>query len=525
MPLTRDEAAELVGRRHPEWVEFQKRWRWLQDSLEGGERYRHADYARGPFDAPAAPWYAFGLDFQTAEGHPFSFGQVVERNLVPHLSETSPENRDLYALRLHRTPVPALVGRIVRRYLSRTYARPVVRSGPPRLEAWWRDVDGLGTSVDAWFRKTVGPLLLTLGQLDLVVARPEAPEGALVRTRADQVRLGLDGVVAGYILPENLVWWRLDRRGRYEECLVHERGDDGRPAWRHWTAAGSDVYTDRGELVPGRSFAHDLGRPPIRRVFDERKLRCRHVGQSRMETIAELQKSIYNRRGELVLGDVTQCHAVLQGPEEYMDADSRVPLGPGGALPKKRSRDGNSYEGWEYIVPPQAGAAECRTHVQDDLDEALTDAALTKPAGMTAGSTVAQSGLSKSFDAREGNEVLSEVAATLRDAELAAAELVLLVAGDGRADGADLGAVRVEYPREFDLVSAEDLATALADLQAIAGALGALPETEAEVLKRLVGVLLPGLDEGRLAELRAEVDQAAAAAAGRADLAREAGVA
>src|SRR5947209_20404525 len=38
------EALELIGRRHPEWREHQLRWRWLLDSLEGGERYRQATY-------------------------------------------------------------------------------------------------------------------------------------------------------------------------------------------------------------------------------------------------------------------------------------------------------------------------------------------------------------------------------------------------------------------------------------------------------------------------------------------------
>src|SRR5580704_8223282 len=38
------QASELINRRHPEWREHQLRWRWLLDSLEGGERYRHAIY-------------------------------------------------------------------------------------------------------------------------------------------------------------------------------------------------------------------------------------------------------------------------------------------------------------------------------------------------------------------------------------------------------------------------------------------------------------------------------------------------
>ena len=35
---------EVIRRRHPEWREHHLRWRWMLDSLEGGERYRQAVY-------------------------------------------------------------------------------------------------------------------------------------------------------------------------------------------------------------------------------------------------------------------------------------------------------------------------------------------------------------------------------------------------------------------------------------------------------------------------------------------------
>ena len=152
----------------------------------------------------------------------------------------------------------------------------------------------------------------------------------------------------------------------------------------------------------------------------------------------------------------------------------------------------------------------------------LADAALIKPAGATEGTTISQSGVSKSFDAREGNDVLSEVAATLRDAEVAAASLALLVATDGRATDADLARISVDYPREYDLFSAEDLAAVMADIQALVTAAGMLPETEGEVLKRLIAVLLPGLDEPRMGELHDEIVSAVTSRAQRRDQEQEA---
>ena len=66
------------------------------------------------------------------------------------------------------------------------------------------------------------PALLVLGCIDVCLDHPKAPPGETIDTRADELRLGLDKCVASYILPENMVWWRLDAAGRYLECLVRE---------------------------------------------------------------------------------------------------------------------------------------------------------------------------------------------------------------------------------------------------------------------------------------------------------------
>lgn len=521
MPLDKDDAAKLIARRHSEWTEHQKRWRWLLDSYEGGERYRHADYKWGPFDAPRMPWYQMGAGWLGTSG--IRYGEVVERNLVPHISETTPEGKDDYSLRLQRTPIPKLLDFVVRRYLSRIYSEGIDRKGPASLVAWWDDVDGQGTAIGDWMRHTVAPLLLVLGQLDLVFGRPRLDEDVVVATRADQRRLGLDRVEAGYILPENLAWWSLDRSGRYREVLVFERREDepDEPFWRHWTAEESNLYAHNGDWVAAESFAHSFGRVPIVRVFDERKVRCRNVGQPRFEEAAERQKSVYNRESELALGDVVQSHAVLQGPEDYCGPDRKLAVGPGGMLPKKKSPDGDSYEGFEYIAPPQMGVIETRVHMQDDVDATLRSAYMLKPAGMVANSTTAQSGLSKMADLFEGSAVLAEAAQALRQAERVAAEFALVVAGDGRLDPADLDAVEVTYPVEFNLQSVEDLAAGLAELQAIVAQAGELPETESEGIARLITQLYVGLPKERLDELHREVTERIAAKATERDQARE----
>ena len=72
----------LIDRRHVEWVEHHKQWRFLADSLEGGSRYRHADYAVDPTRLPLNAWWQLGIsggvgpgagiDRVTSEGRPFT---------------------------------------------------------------------------------------------------------------------------------------------------------------------------------------------------------------------------------------------------------------------------------------------------------------------------------------------------------------------------------------------------------------------------------------------------------------------
>jgi hypothetical protein len=507
--LSPDIAGRLVTSRHPIWTEFNKHWRWLYDSYEGGDRYRFADYFRGPFEPWVDPLYAFGWDETTGQGLPFTYGMIVQRNLVPHATEKSKHGIAQYMQRLDLTPVPGVVDFVIERWLSRVFAGQITRVGPPALEAWWADCDGQGVDASCWFRGVVGPLLLALGQLDVVFGRPGATpeEQAQIATKADLARLKLDGLTASYIMPENMVWWRLGRGGQYLECLVHDRDEAGNTAWRHWTETESNCYTTQGVFLPAKSFVHGFGQVPIVRLFDKRLARCPFAGVSRVKQVAERQKSIYNRSSELHLNDVQQSHAQLMGPEDFLQADNTIPVGPGDVLPMKRNSGGDggaSYQGWEYIDAPKGGPESLRQNISDDIDEVLRVACILKPAGTAGAGTVGQSGLSKAYDSHDQNSALASVAQTLGDAETKAARLAAALLGVP-----ETAEIAVEYPSEFDLTDPADVAAVLAEVQTLAAQLGLLPETETEILQRVVTSLLPGIGEGRLAELHEEIAQAA----------------
>lgn len=539
MAMRRSDAQQLIKRRHPEWEEHWRSWRRLADGLEGGDRFRFADYTIapdadavsgrvvGPF-AAATPWRAGQASGPVAVGSadpatgliaPFSFGQAVERNLIPHAAEMGPDGIDLYLLRLARTPPPTDLRRVTESHLSKVFARDVRREGPKELADWWEDVDGAGTAIRSWMEDEVGPLLLALGQIDLCVDHPEPPAGLAdrIKTKRDLIDLGLTGAVASVILPENVLWWELDHRRRYREVLTLDRPDGGAGVFfLHWHAKGVDCYTPEGQPVPSRSREYGYGAPPIRRVFDRRKTRCRNVGQSRYAGINDLQIAAYNVASERELANVLQAHPQLQGPDEVL-RDGTVPMGPGNVLPMKALKDNqgrtSGYQPWLFLDPPQGAHAALRESIQDYDERIDRNAALAKPAGYSSGPTVSQSGVSKAFDQQDGNALLARVSEVLERAERVAAELALAALSDKPSSPDRLASVVVEYPKTFDLWTAGDVADSLQAVQTGASQAGALPLTEAALLKRLVCVSLVGVEEEEIKRYQAEIDEFFAARA------------
>ncbi len=506
----------------PEWTRHVLRWRWLLDSWEGGEAYRLAEYGRD----------LRGLPIRNLKRHKREYPDQnaslpINVSRPPGSDPLFQADDDDYQLRLARTPVPTFVAEAVSIHLARIYAQEVQRneSAPAEVKTWWENVDGLGTSVDDWMRDTVAPLLAVLGQLDLVFEHPSPDPSVPIRSRADELALRLDDLEASYILPENMPWWKMDRRGEYLECLVREECD-GETRWRYWDRQVWCLYDCKGKPIPPgtpsgetsdsvrhASFdkpipqPHSYGCVPIVRVFDRKRPRSKEIGLPRYEAVAELQREFYNRDSELILSDTTQAHPLLQGPEDFVQADGTIPIGPSWLLPKKKNSQGGSatYEGFEVVDFPKGGADSLRSNKTDLRDAADRSACLTKPAGAagTDGNTVSQSGVSKRLDAADGNTLLTAVAGCLERCEKAAVGKIKQI----QKVAAKPDASEVVYPREFDLYSTDELADAWAKLQTLLSMAGAAPELELALGRKLIRLLLPGAPDKQLAEYDTELEE------------------
>jgi hypothetical protein len=546
-----DESIEgklIVRRRHVDWLEHQIRWRWLMDSLEGGDRYRNAVYGADRRGLPCRNLFRHKREYPDPQQFPQSHqgfagfsgavdSQALEISHGPFPGMLGSDAAatamdDDYELRRSRTPVPEFVAEAIEIHLAKVYDQEVVRDGTPDLVAWWKDVDGGGTPIDDYMRETIAPLLLVLGCIDICLDHPEAPPGETVKTRADELRLGLDQVVASYILPMNMVWWRTDSAGRYLECLVREyidpadRMDHDKNGnaidpedpgnigeswrrdyvrWRLWRCDESILYNFDGSEILNR-VPHNFGRVPIVRLIDLKKHRTRTVGKSRYEAIAEYQREFYNRDSELILSDTLQAHPFLSGPEDYCKADNTLSIGPGYLLPKKKNPENGTYEGFDYVSPPKDPAESLRRNKEDLIDMKDRRACLTKPAGVGSTRTVSQSGISKQLDANTGHKLLSSIAKSLAKAERALAEYTLMVLRDKPVTPEERDTIKVGYPARFELRDAADLIDGTSKLQLVLGACGNAPNTERELIQATIRQLLLGLDDDEYKVLDEEIE-------------------
>lgn len=504
MPTIRLDDGRVLQRPHPEWDLNQLRWRWLLDSLEGGEAYRTASYGIDLQGMPIRNLIRHKREYPA----PFDATYAPETGRPEGSDQYAQAGDDDYEMRRARTPVPTMFPEAIHAHLDAIFEQEIRREGPAELETWWEDVDGRGTNADDWWADTLAPLLLALANLDVIVEPPPAPDGADILTKRDQIDAGLDKVQASYILPENVVWWSLDRIGEYREVLIREVREDQSIVWRYWTADAWQTFDAMGKPM-GPPEMHRLGFVPIVRLFDRRRPRSKHVGMPRYEAIAEIQREIYNRQSELIISDSTQAFPLLQGPDDYVQPDGTIAVGPNWLLPMKGNESGSggkSYQGFSYIDPPKGAAESIRLNCYDLRDAADRLARLTKPAGVqgTSAGTVGQSGVAKSIDETDGNRLLGKIARTLAVADRRVSMLALRVLRAWKPPSP--AEVRVAYPSRFSLVDANGLADFLGKLQLTANTAGALPRTEGTTLKAMVREGLKGLPDDEYEAMDAEID-------------------
>jgi hypothetical protein len=510
----KNEAVKIITRQHPEYLEYVETSRWILDTLESGDTYRHATYGsdlrgkpvrnllRHKREYPDPPHYLrdeFGAPIDVVRPEDADFWKIVEYD---------------YDLRIKRTPVPRFLSTVIEKQLSKIYKRPIREEGPDDLMAWLDNIDGRETTLQEWMKQEIGPLLSALGMIDVQFGHParDDDEPALF---GDDLSDADKRCVASYILPENLPWWRPDYTGRYYvEALVKERHDvDGRERvrYRHWTHLEWALYENDGELVEWSYHNYQI--VPIVRLIDRRDLRRAQTANSRMWGIADKSRAYYNEESELIANNTLHNVPLLQGPGDDAPDGGRdtAPIGRYYLLHKVVDRNG-AHVGYDYVSPPTDPSQFMRLRLFDLVERIEQEAALTRTVGSVgtdaSAGPVAQSGISKAYDQVEGSEYLSGVAAMLESNHYAIMYFALIVLRDGydRAKP-DIDRLLVIYPKEFNLLSFDQFAAIVAAEQLyLGGGLGMIPTAEKMTIRQFVRFRFPDASQEELKAIDAEID-------------------
>lgn len=544
----------LVKRRSAEWREKHVMWQWLQDSYEGGDRYRQAEYGSDRRGRPVRNLLRHRSESPDPLMNPSALNGLVNAQtrepinsiegsfgMAPGQAGAAPgavANDDDYEMRRSRTAIPEFTSEVVSIWLAKIYDQEIKREGPKVLMDWWKDVDGKGTPVDEYMQGTLAPQLVVNATMDMVLDRPPlAPGQSPPETLSGEKEMRLDRCVMDYILPQNMVWAVRDYAGNYLQCLVREwhDGDNSDSSnantktaaeqqtacvrYRHWTEAEWKLYSADGSDVLDRG---DVPYIPIVRLIDQPIFRKRTIGKSRCERIAGLQFVYYNVDSEMIVSNVTQAHAVLSGPESYCKGDSSVPVGPGNILPMKplvRNGETIGHEHWAFISPDKDPFLSLRQYCLDLIDQKDTSACLTKPAGVTGTSAnaVSQSGASKTIDANTGDKLLTSLAKMLQKSERIVAEWALRCLLVRPLTQPERDSIKITYPGRFQLFSAAELCDMASKVQNVAASAGDLPLTIGQFLMAIIKAAFPGMQDLAYEDLEEEVTEFLKTVSGKKD--------
>ncbi len=527
----------LVKRRSVEWREHHIKWQWLQDSYEGGQRYRQADYGWDRRGRPVRNLLRHRSEMPDPLQNPNAINALasgpmamvsaqdgrpvngIEGTFGVGAAPGATAQDDDYEMRRSRTTPPEFVSEAIAIHLAKIFDQEIHREGPPELMDWWKNVDGRGTPMDEYMQGLLAPLLLTNATLPAVLDRPRLAPGQKPPTnKYEEKEMGLDRCVLSYVLPQNLVWGVTDHAGNYIEALVHEwhanpdvqSSQDGtsatnnepkdRYSCRHWTPTKWTLYSADGSDVIARG-PNEYGFVPIVQLVDQPLFRQPMVGKSRYERVAGLQFCYYNVDSEMILSNVVQAHAVLSGPEDFCKPDQSVPVGPGNILPMKAIKGGGGttgYQNWEFVAPSKDPFNSLRQYCLDLIDMKDTAACLTKPAGVsgTSANSVAQSGTSKTIDSHTGDKLLTAEAKMLARTERILAEWALRCLLGRPLTPADRDSIKILYPGRFQLFGAAELCDFATKVQLIAASAGDLPLTVGAYLNEIVKASFPGMPDG-----------------------------
>lgn len=418
----------LIERRHPQYVDYQAHWGFLEQTYDGGRE-----------------WFKDNVFRYIKEGDR-EYAERVER---------------CYRFNHTREVVDLLNKYLFKQNITRNEA-----DAPESVKRFWERSTKYGLGVRDFVRQ-VSKKASIFGRIGIVVDNT-APAGVAI-SKADERQLGVR-TYAYVVGPKQLLDYSKDENGNLNWILILETTrDDGdpmessgevRPRYRLWTKTEwllleeqtrarkkIVVVVDRGE--------HNLGEVPVilhdNIISDEE-----YVAPSLVDDIAYLDRAVANYLSNLdaIIQDQTFSQLAMPAQNVLPGEDNYTKLVEMGT---KRTflYDGDGGGKPEYLSPDPKQAGVILTVINKIINEIYHTVGLagerTKEDNATGIDN--SSGVAKAYDFERVNALLQAKADSLEVLENKLARLVALWNGEeGRIDPKGL----VSYPNNFDTRSLYD---------------------------------------------------------------------
>lgn len=386
------------------------------------------------------------------------------------------------------------------------YARYVMGKGVTRktedagLTAWWEDVDGAQTTMDAFMGRAL-KLALAAGHEGILMDK--TPETAAGPTKADErarpfVTLYQPTAIRDWRKVRNdLVALKLAEAAPNADIFAPVTTSDEPERYLLWTDTEWARFDADGELLA--EGTHDLGRIPFLWLMPESSALHPEIGQSLVGD-PNVHKALYNRCSEEDIVLRTQGFSLFVIQANNPDDVERIKAQFGGEVGPTRAII--TAGAASFATPDQAVPEAIRANTAWLIQEIYRAAHVR----FNRDSLAAESGEAIRLQHAELNEMLSGCAKECQRVEEQLAHLYFAWTSpspEAAAQAYERSQTSIEYPREFFarelLVEIDEIA------QAIALELGQTFETRLK--SKLVRRMDPDLDPATLEKVDAELAQ------------------
>lgn len=398
---------ENLNNKHPLYKQKSARWHFLYASYVGGNTYREGAYLRKYWGEDNAPF-------------------------------------DAYSARLDVTPLDNHVKTTVDIYRSYLWRNQPKRNfgnmfGNPFIDGFLHDADFNGQGIDS-FMKTALDWAMVLGHVWINIDRPAVE----AQSAAEEMELGIRAYASMYT-PQMVPDWKWEKSPNGQKFIsylkVYEMVSSDMHIIKEWypdrvvrTVVKVDKLGEYDSVIEQTEVPNALGKVPFICMAPQRSP-VNGIGDSILDDVADVQRSIYNKLSEL-----EQTIRMSGHPSLVKTSDTKAVAGAGGIITIPDDLDPGLYP---QLLQPSGSVAAILDAIEHDV---TTINGMTHLGAIRAIKGSTMSGVALQTERELLNSKLSDLADITEETELKIWALWFEWMEIGRDDD-----FKIEYYKSFDI--------------------------------------------------------------------------